>query len=118
MNDELAKRIREINEAEKTANQEFEQWVNSNPYKLTSQSRQRAELIDYVAGLNAKIGDLREILARTQVGYMSDEAWGEDLAVILEDLLARVTRLEFDLAEMAGQAVDYVSDDDEHSCGE
>lgn len=49
---------------------------------------------------------------------MSDEAWAEDLAVILEDLLARVTRLEFDLAELAGQAVDYVSDDDEHLCGE
>ena len=49
---------------------------------------------------------------------MSDEEWQADLAVILEDLLARVTRLEFDLAEMAGQAVDYVSDDDEHSCGE
>lgn len=68
MNNELAKRIREINEAEKTANQEFEQWLNSNRYKLTSPSRQRAETIAYVAGLNAQIGDLREILVRKQVG--------------------------------------------------
>ena len=71
MNNELAKRISEINDDERHQNDLFRKWLlceSGRTFGKGERERLHNEICDYVAGLNVKISDLREILVRVQLG--------------------------------------------------
>ncbi len=69
MNNELARRIVEINIAECEQGDSFTHWITqASDEVITREARGRLnnEICDYVRGLLQKIGDLEEIVARNE----------------------------------------------------
>ena len=66
MNNELKKRIEQINAQESERHTAFANWVRSPEFKLATGRHQADDLCDYVLGLLAEIGDLQEVIARNE----------------------------------------------------